>query len=560
MNLAPRARFAWVVGAWGMLWLASPGVLFDDGSALLALVALVLWGLGASRPGKKAFLVEWLAAAIGISAICWWSTLVVWITLLGVAIVPAFYMACAGALLRRLVQRVPLALAVPLAWVALETLRSWVEPPLGFGWLRLGHYLSAVPWIAGSARVWGVLGLSFALAGAAGALADWIAARFRMTRGATPPNGGGQAARAWIARALATGPLALAPVLSLATSPPPMETGPRLLLVQPAFEQHRKMNPPSPEDLWVEMIGLTRKGLAGAGRVDLVCWGETLFPWYLEGGTPWGLARPPPWVGPISQADLQRTETEAIQRGLFERGVLPKGCSFLSGAELYHVHGGEVRRVNAAVLWGPDGKRIGWGSKLHLVPGGETMAGLERWAWVRSAAHELAGYVPDLVAAEETRVLELPVQGSRPVRLGLSICFDNTFDDPYTEPLRRGPLDAHIVLSNEAWYEKTCEYDHMLAFSRLAAIESGRAMARVTNSGISALFGPDGTELARLRVGGRDRMVGGALLVDLPVPTPGHAGDRTPYVRLEPYLRWLAVLFPLLLLGVWRPRAVTPSG
>jgi apolipoprotein N-acyltransferase len=312
-------------------------------------------------------------------------------------------------------------------------------------------------------------------------------------------------------------------------------------------------------DTWPELIDLTRKGLEGAGRVDLVCWGETLWPWYLDSGAPWGSARPPPWWNvPSSQGELQRKEAEAIRHGFLDKKLLPPGCSFLAGAEVLTPYRGEIRRANGAVLWGPDGKRIGWGAKLHLVPGGETMAGLERWAWVRNAAHELAGYVPDLVAGSETSVVDLPVRDFRAVRLGLSVCFDNTYDDPYTGPLRRGPLDAHLILSNEAWYGESCEYDHMLAFSRLAAIESGRAVARVTNSGISALFGPDGAELARLRVGGKDRMVGGSLLVTLPVPTLGHAGDRTPFVCAEPYLRWLAVLCPFLLLALWRRRAVTP--
>jgi apolipoprotein N-acyltransferase len=266
---------------------------------------------------------------------------------------------------------------------------------------------------------------------------------------------------------------------------------------------------------------------------------------------------------PLSRADvakMTRKEAEEVGRGIFGSGLLPPGCSFLAGAELFVAHEGEVRRANGAVLWGPDGKRLGSGIKLHLVPGGETMAGLERWGWVRSAAFALAGYVPDFVAADETGVVELPWKGPRPVRLGLTICFDNTYDDPYTAPLRRGPLDAHLVLSNEAWYGESCEYEHMLAFSRLAAIESGRAFARVTNSGITALFGADGSELARLRVGGKDRMVGGTLLIDLPIPAAGHSADQTLYVRLEPGLRWLAILAPLVLLLLWRPRAVTPQG
>src|SRR5262249_44686215 len=117
--------------------------------------------------------------------------------LLAVAIVPAFYMACAGALLRRLVRSVPLRLALPAAWVSLETLRAWIEPPLGFGWMRLGHSFSHVPWIAGSARVWGVMGLSLAAAGCAGLLAELARTRFPMTDASGPATAGGQAARSW---------------------------------------------------------------------------------------------------------------------------------------------------------------------------------------------------------------------------------------------------------------------------------------------------------------------------------------------------------------------------
>ncbi|MBK7641722.1 MAG: apolipoprotein N-acyltransferase [Planctomycetes bacterium] len=563
-ELAPLARLAWVLGAWGLLFLGTPGNLFPDGSGLLAIAGIALWGCSSCRPGRKAFWIEWLAAAIGISAICWWTTLVVLITLLGVAIVPALYMGLAGVMLRALARRIPLAFAVPLAWVGFETARAWIEPPFGFGWLRLGHYFSVTPF-AGSARVWGVMGLSFAAAGCAGALADLISRRLRMTGQAGAPNGRGQAARAWIARALATGPLALAPVMSLATSPPPMEPGPRLLLVQPSFEQHRKMDN---GDLLPELLARTREGAAaspargGRPAIDLVCWGESLLQEYFESeGLESALTRgehPPVWDRSFPGLASLRANERGVRDMLLSRKVMPPGAAFVTGTDVYLSRGGEIRRTTVAMVWGPDGQRLGWGAKHHLVPGGETMCGLERWAWVRDAAFSLAGYIPDLVPGEQTGVLTLPVAGFRSVRLGLSICFDNTFDDPYTEPLRNGALDAHLVLSNEAWYEETNEYDHMLAFSRLAAIESGRAMARVTNSGISCLFAADGSEISRLRVGGKDRMVGGSLLVDVPVPVAGHEGDRTPYVCAEPWLRWLLVLAPWLVLLLWRPRAVTP--
>lgn len=572
MKLAPLARFGWVLGAWALFFLASPGVLCDGGSLLLALAATSAWAWAASRPGPKALGVEWLAAAIGLSAISWWTTYVLLITLLAVALVPALYVALAGVLLRRLAARWPLALAAPAAWIALETLRGWVEPPLGFGWLRLAHYATEEAWLAGSARVWGGYGIGWALAALAGGLAAEFGARFargaRMTAAVSAPTVRGQAARNWIARALATGPLMLAVVFSLATCAPPSVPGPRFLLVQPAFEQARKMNPDPRAP--IELLERTRRASEalperpGRPRADLVGWGESMLSvfelslasedlgaaWQRGLRTPaWDPNRRGPW-GEFDEGERQ------LLRVLRERRVLPAGASFLAGAELYLPRGDEIRHTTAALLWGPDGKRLGWGAKLHLVPGGETMAGLERWGWVRDTAFRLAGYVPDLVPAERTEVVDLPVQGGRPVHLGLSVCFDNAFDDPYVEPLRRTDLDAHVILSNEAWYVESCEYDQMLAFTRLITLQTARAMVRVTNSGVSALIGPDGKELARLTLGGKDRMVGGSLWVDVPIPAPGHEAQRTLFVSLAPWLRWLALLLPLALLAL-RP-AVTP--
>lgn len=576
MNLAPLARLGCVLGAWALFFLASPGVVCSDGSLLLALAAAAVWVWAASRPGRKALLIEWLAAAIGLSAISWWTTYVLLITLLAVALVPALYVALSGVLLRRLARRWPLALAAPAAWMALETLRGWVEPPLGFGWLRLAHHATAHDWLVGSARVWGGYGLGWAIAALAGGLAAELGARFArgggMTAAGRAPTPHGQAARNWIARALATGPLALAVVLSLATSAPPTVPGPRFLLVQPAFEQQRKMNPDSSAP--AELVELTRRASEalperpGRPRADLVGWGESMISVFglslaSEGVAsawqrglrtlPWDPARSGPW------AELDAGERQLVQRLLRERHVLPAGAAFLSGAEMYLPRGSEIRRTTAAALWGADGQRLGWGAKLHLVPGGETMAGLERWAWVRDTAFELAGYVPDLVPAERTEVVALPVQGMRAVRLGLSVCFDNAFDDPYVEPLRRSDLDFHVILSNEAWYVRSCEYDQMLAFTRLITVQTGRSMVRITNSGVTALFGPDGHELARLVVNGEDRMVGGSLCVDVPIPAAGQEGERTPFVQLDPWLRWLCVLLPLALLALRRPAPVTPQ-
>lgn len=581
---AVKSRFTAALSAWALLFLASPGVLSRDGSALLALCGLVPWAHVCSRPGRKAFLLEWLAAAIGLSASCFWSTYVTWITLLAVAIVPAFYMAVAGAVLRRLSPRFPLSIAAPAAWVGLETLRYVIEPPFGFSWMRLGHHVHALPILAGSARVWGVGGLSWTVAALAGGIADlWRRRDSNAGKSATEDRAStspaGQAARSWFALAPALGPLALSIALSLATSAPKTQDGPRLMMVQSAFEQHRKMEAQDPDELFEDSVRLTAAGIAEARRLsepepDLVCWGETVLPYSIsETGLAQAFdhgARCRPWGR--FQLDRRQIEITFQNEEHCLRGVLmgqrtgglgrilPRGASFLSGAEYFALNGNDIRRQNAIVVWNAAGDRIGVGGKIHLVPGAEELYGLERLAWVSDLAFSLGvgGYVPDLLAFDRTKVVELKARDGRVSRLGLSVCFDNAFDDPYTQPLREGELDFHLVCSNEAWYETSFEYDQMVAFSRLCAIMTGRSFVRATNAGITIALDPDGREIARLSRDGQDRLIPGTLRVTIPIPVDGERpAPRPPYVGLE--RGWLALwcLMPLGLLLLARTRPVT---
>jgi apolipoprotein N-acyltransferase len=573
-------RLLAALATWTLIFLASPGILSENGWGLIAFVALVPWSLACSRPGRRAFWLEWLAAAIGISALCIWSTYVLWITLLAVAIVPAFYMAVAGVVLRVLARRWPLALAAPAAWCALETLRFLIEPPFGFGWMHLGTHLHATTWIAGSARVFGVGGLSWVLAACAGGIADWIRRR-------SPPRAGEVRApspsdRALPSALLGAGPLLAAIVLGALTHAPVVRAGPRLMLVQPSFAQKRKMESPDARDLYTESLHLTELGLESAKKAgepipDLVAWGETMFPVSLvETGLLEAYdrgARSVPWAKhEITRSDIQwmvRIEQDWIVRAFFGRGqkpgagVLPAGTSFLTGVEYEALRDGEIRRHNAILLWDADGRRADVGGKVHLVPGGEQLCGLERLAWVRDLSLSLAGYVPDLVPFDRTRVFTLKTRNGESTRFGVTVCFDNAYEDPYTEPLRREALDFHLVCSNEAWYEESFEYDQMVAFARLLAIATGRSIVRATNAGITLVIGPDGEDVARLSVDGKDRMVPGTLRVTVPVPAAGESAPTPFFVRAEHGWQALWIGLPVLLALLARiseRRAVTGVG
>lgn len=547
-------RNAYIAATFVLLFVASPGLLGDDGSAAIAAIALVPWALASRLPGRRAFLWEWLIAGLGFCALCYWSAYVWWGIFGFLALVPGFYFALAGHVLRAL-KRVPLALAVPAAWVSAETLRCAIEPPFGFGWIRLGTYLHATPWLAGALRIAGVGGLSWVLAAFAGGVADLVR-RKRREEGAP---------RLGVALGLGFGPMLLAAAAAWLTSPPETTTGPRVMLVQPAFEQRRKMAPQSAVELYRDSVQLTREGILAAAKnneavPDLVAWGETMFPANLAGD---GLlehfvsgARAPEWTGwQITRQDVERMvddEDILIRQQILggARRVLPAGTSFLAGAEVYAERDGAIRRHNAVALWDADGRRRGIGGKLHLVPGAEQLCGFERFAWIRETTHSVAGYVPDLVPFDRTVVLPLETRSGRAFRFSVTVCFDNTFDDPYTAPLRGEPVDFHLVCSNEAWYLESIEYDQMVAFSRALAIATGRSVVRATNAGITIVLGPDGSEVARLRASdgdGRDRMVAGTLRATVPVPTDGASASSTPFVVTERYWLALWLLAPLLL-------------
>jgi len=578
MEEAPRLPIAPRLGAlclgWLLIVLAGPGIVVPQGLAGLAPVGAALWAWSASRPGRFAFAIEALVACLAWCWICSWAALVHWSSLLFIGPGFGLYYAGAGALLKRLARDWPLAIAAPAAWMAIEALRSVLEPPFGLSWMRVGVNWHAQEWLNGSARIWGVWGLSYAVMAAGGALAD-LAACWRS-----------QEPRARLRRrwAIAAGgaPLLLAAALSAWVPAPDTEQGPRVLLVQPGFEQERKMERgPTQLELFHETRNLTIQGIreaerAGERAIDLVAWGESMLPLmladpeleaaYREG------ARPPDWAdwgGPFTAStvrNMQAHEQNWVQEAMLGLGaartsVVPPGAVFVSGVLHVTSQSGVIGLQNSVVLWNPDGSRGAPVGKAHLVPGAETMLGLERFEGVRSTIYALARYIPDLLPHEGSRTLRFTDRKGREFRFGVAVCFDNSYDGPFVTPLHEGPVDFHLVASNEAWFKDGQEPDQMMAFSRLEAIATGRAIVRATNSGISSVLAPDGAEVARLVVGGRDREVAGTLRADVPVPTAAQRSQNTFYVRSWTFWPALALLWPALLVAAaWRRRAGYRAG
>ncbi len=580
--LQARARFLWTLATWALIGLAQPGVLRPDGFGHLAFFAVGPWALAARRPGGRAFLAEWAAHSVGLAGVFAWMLAFFPPLLVPMAVIPALYPALGGLALRR-APAWPLALLAPAAWMLAEVVRWMLPVPLSFGWFRLGFLMHDTEWLVGSAAWFGTWGLTWGMA-ALGGLAGDVA--LALVRPAGTPSG--------LVKAFGLGLTPLAALVFLSSRPVgPTVSGPDVLVVQSGIEQEIKAARRDPLlDLFVPQVTRTLEALietrvpGEAGLPDVVMWGETFLPGKVH--EPDVLqdfragVRPTELSGraALGEGDLVRQNelaedlvsallgtgpgqllTPPVWRQLFEREpaaewadrvargepLLPPGTSFLSGVEGWasvQVDGEPVlRSVNGVKLWTPDGGSTPIASKVHLVPGGESPDALRGIPFVLEAVRRVANAVPDFVAGEEPGVLLIPGADGRVHRAGIAICFDNAFDDPFTTPLRRGPVDLFVVVSNEAWYKASPEMDHMLAFSRIAAAASRRSIVRATNSGISAVIGPDGRILGEVRgEGGRRKMVSGALRARVPVPDrragAGAGGEATFFARTEPVQPW----------------------
>ncbi|MFT7678962.1 MAG: apolipoprotein N-acyltransferase [Planctomycetota bacterium] len=564
--LGPRQRFLGALATWALLAAAQPGLLRGDGFGHLAFLALTPWALSASRPGPRAALAEWGACSLGLLAWFFWMSALVVPPMVPMVLFPSVYFIVGSSVLRGLAGRVPLALATPLAWMVFELLRWFIPFPFSFGWFRLGSMSADSIWLAGSARIWGVWGISYVFAAFSGWVADLVRAWRRDESMAKLPLS---------VHLFGLVPVALASVLSVAFPLGEMEPGPEVLVVTPGVDAEIKAQDKDPFfERFLPSADLTVQGLASAaaeGReVDLVAWGEGMLPGmevpkdvllafdqgmrqldFAIGHSPWtraGLAASDRFVQELVSGVLYG-KRELVSPELSSylmtypgpcgdawragKPVLPPGTAFISGVNAAVVEGANLRRLNGIRVW-QDGVPGALVSKQHLVPGSEDPYPAVYVPFLARIIEAIGGYLPDYVVRDLPRVLEFADRSGRTYRVGGSVCYDQVFDDPFTTPLRQGPVDFHLVASNEAWYGRTLEMDHMVAFARLRAAMTGRSLVRATNSGASVVFDGRGRIQAELTVEGRRKQVRGTLLERVAVPVVGESASKTPYVRFEP--------------------------
>jgi apolipoprotein N-acyltransferase len=136
---------------------------------------------------------------------------------------------------------------------------------------------------------------------------------------------------------------------------------------------------------------------------------------------------------------------------------------------------------NSALLINEDGRLIAQYDKIRLMPFGEYVP-LPQWL----GGSLISGLVGDFTPG--TKYTLMPVAGKR---AGTFICIESAY--PWiARRLTSEGADVLINISNDGYLGPTAVMRQHLANVIFRAVENGRTLLRVTNSGISAMVRPDG--------------------------------------------------------------------
>jgi len=535
--------------------------------------------------------VGWVRSAHPMMALFAWP---------GISLFQSFWWPIALVLLRALDRKtkLPIAVTLPVVWVALEYLRAhfptgyiplqWVHLHqfTGFAWYFLGHTQHGNLPLIQSADLGGAYLVSAAVATINGAAFEW-AVRIRPFNWLLDLPRGWQLPiyrREFVSTAGALG--LVVPLLAYGgfrTIHKPFATGPRVALLQQSVPQNEQMADST--RLFNLHNGLTEQAANRAPKPDLIVWPEACYPF-----TDIELAKPDD--AETLSSDLQ--ELLLIQQGVLKakprvklnddprlgriRPLLELGRSdyakkywrtnVLLGHESVEWDGTTERRYNSARLIGSDGSVGPRYDKRHLVPFGEFVPFRETIPFLRKFS---ANGENERSCQPGDRFTRFTIDGVRgrgtpdervaTYRFGVLICYEDS--EPYFarqyNPWSGGEsVDFLVNTTNDGWFDGTEEHEQHLAVCRFRAVEARRSIVRAANMGITALIDSDGRVL---EVVGDDwassKKLVGTLVVDVPLDDRGSI-----YAALGDWLPLLC-LVGLAAFGVqcWRLRkrpATTP--
>jgi apolipoprotein N-acyltransferase len=352
--------------------------------------------------------------------------------------------------------RIPVAnglrimLVMPAVWALLEWFRGLLVT--GFPWLTLGYAQSDTP-LAGYAPVFGVYGVSLAMAISSGLLA-WLFGKVWNRQILTSLSKSGEKGR-W---ALALSVLLLLWITGalLRTVAWTQKYGEpfSVALVQGNIAQNLKFN----EDALVGTLETYRR-LVLQNEARLTVLPETALP----------LLRyevPPTLIEQLG--NHARLNGGDVLIGVFERdqGSYYNSAFTLGAADEQHYR------------------------KQHLVPFGEFIPLRPLLGWFINGVLNIP--MGDLARGDAQQV-PLDIAGQH---VAVNICYEDAFGEEIIRALPRATLLVNVT--NDAWYGNSPVAAQHNQMAQLRAMESGRMMLRATNTGVTSIIGADGKVLQQL--------------------------------------------------------------
>lgn len=346
---------------------------------------------------------------------------------------------------------------MPLIWVALEYIRSFIFS--GFPWELLGYSQYNRLQLIQISDIFGVYGLSAIIAFGNGAVfmtsLHLIKKRWQQTDITKRLAAGSMIAFILgAALTLAYGHWRLQAIDSFIAIAPKT----RISVIQANIDQAIKWNPAFQIDTIKKYNQLSAS--ATKQQPDLIVWPESATPFYFF-------------------YDV------APSKMVFE-GIRQTGADYLIGSPSFVRTEGVVQYFNSAYLIIPEEKSMGKYDKTHLVPFGEYVP-FKKWL---PFLGKMVAQVGDFRAGKLGQTL--PWHGAQ---LGVQICYEIIFPG-LSRAMAKNNASILVNITNDAWFGKTSgPYQHF-SMTVFRAVENRRSLVRSANTGISGFIDPAGRILA----------------------------------------------------------------